>query len=187
MTWDTDSWRRAVAFATAAHADQTRKYSGRPYIEHPLAVARLVGRFTHDDAMLAAAVLHDTVEDTSATLEDIERAFSAEVADLVSDLTDVSRPDDGNRQARKSVDLLHTAHASARAKTIKLMDLTHNTISICRHDAGFAAVFLAETAQMMPVLQVASDPRAWTFASALRERVASRMERRRLERALSSH
>ena len=61
---------RARQFATVAHQTQTRKYSGRPYIEHPLAVARMVARFDHDEDMVIAALLHDTV-DPSSTVNDI--------------------------------------------------------------------------------------------------------------------
>jgi len=155
---------RALEFAADAHKHQTRKYSGRPYIEHPLAVARMVGRFNHDDEMIIAALLHDTVEDTSVTLIDIQREFGPGVAALVSDLTDVSGPTDGNRRTRKNKDLLHTAAAQPRAKTVKLMDLVHNSVSIIRHDTDFARVFLDEMHRMLDVLQDASDPRAWVLA-----------------------
>ncbi len=155
---------RAREFATVAHQTQTRKYNGRPYIEHPLAVARMVARFDHDEDMIIAALLHDTVEDTSVTIGDIECAFGTGVAALVSDLTDVSRPADGNRVTRKQKDLLHTAAAQPRAKTVKLMDLVHNSVSIVRHDRGFAAVFLDEMAKMLDVLQNTSDPKAWVLA-----------------------
>ncbi len=155
---------RAQEFATVAHQSQTRKYSGRPYIEHPLAVARMVARFDHDEDMIIAALLHDTVEDTSVTIWEIECVFGAGVMALVSDLTDVSCSTDGNRVARKQKDLLHIAAAQPRAKTIKLMDLVHNSVSIVRHDIGFAAVFLDEMAKMLDVLQDASDPVAWVLA-----------------------
>lgn len=61
----------------------------------------MVARFDHDENMVIAALLHDTVEDTSVTLEDIEFEFGAGVADWVKDLTDVSYPTDGHRAARK--------------------------------------------------------------------------------------
>ena len=166
---------RAREFATVAHQTQTRKYNGRPYIEHPLAVARMVARFDHDEDMIIAALLHDTVEDTSVTIGDIECAFGTGVAALVSDLTDVSRPADGNRVTRKQKDLLHTAAAQPRAKTVKLMDLVHNSVSIVRHDRGFAAVFLDEMAKMLDVLQDASDPNAWELAQRVYVRARFRM------------
>lgn len=156
--------KRALAFAADAHKDQLRKYSGRPYIEHPLAVARMVSRFKHDNDMIIAALLHDTVEDTPVTLIDIRREFGPGVAALVSDLTDVSGPTDGNRRTRKNKDLLHTAAAQPRAKTVKLMDLVHNSVSIIRHDTDFAPVFLNEMQRLLDALQDASDPQAWVLA-----------------------
>jgi len=166
---------RAVGFASAAHKDQTRKYSGRPYIEHPIAVARMVSRFDHDEDMIVAALLHDTVEDTQVTIGEIEHEFGPGVAALVSDLTDVSGPTDGNRNARKQKDLLHTAAAQPRAKTVKLLDLVHNSASIVRHDRGFAAVLLDEMTRMLDVLQDASDPNAWGFAQRIYVRARFRV------------
>jgi (p)ppGpp synthase/HD superfamily hydrolase len=166
----------AVEFAIAAHHGQTRKYSGRPYIEHPLAVARMVSRFEHDENMIIAALLHDTVEDTSVAIEDIQLAFGTGVADLVGDLTDVSCPTDGNRKTRKQKDLCHTAAAQPRAKTIKLMDLVHNSVSIIRNDKGFARVFLDEMDRMMDGLQDASDSQAWVLAQRVYVRARFRVQ-----------
>ena len=174
----------AVAFATAAHAGQLRKYSGRPYIEHPVAVARMTSRFVHDEDMLLAAVLHDTVEDTPVTIEAVAQAFGEPVAMLVADLTDVSRLSDGNRAVRKRLDLAHTAAGDPRAKTVKLMDLVHNCVSIVRHDAGFAGQFLSEMQAMLAVLHDASDPAAWALAQRIHVRSCARRERRRLDAAL---
>jgi hypothetical protein len=144
----------ARRFATEAHEriDQRRKYSNQPYQEHLKAVAEHVAGVTDDAEMIAAAWLHDTVEDTPATFGDLERAFGRSVRDLVADLTDVSKPSDGNRAVRKAIDRHHLAQASARAKTIKLADLIDNCTDICRHDAGFARVYLAEAAALLDVL-----------------------------------
>ena len=116
---------RARVYATQAHQriHHQRKYSKQPYQVHLDAVARLVASVTDDPEMLAAAWLHDTVEDTPATLDDIEAEFGTPVAELVEELTDVSRPGDGNRVVRKQIDRRHTAQASGRAKTVKLADL----------------------------------------------------------------
>jgi len=151
---------RAREFATQAHRriDHRRKYSKQAYEVHLKSVAELVGGVTDDQEMIAAAWLHDTVEDTPATLGDIEREFGRGVAQLVSDLTDVSRPGDGNRASRKAIDRAHTAQASVRAKTIKLADLTDNCRDICRHDARFARVFVVEMAALLEVLEE-GDPR----------------------------
>ena len=72
---------------------------------------------TDDEETIAAAWLHDTVEDTPATFEDIERDFGHGVKALVMELTDISRPGDGNRALRKEIDLDHTAMASAPSRS----------------------------------------------------------------------
>ena len=145
---------RARQFATEAHSriDQRRKYSNQPYDVHLKAVASIVSEVTDDPEMIAAAWLHDVVEDTPATFEDIERLFGRPVAALVEELTDVSRPGDGNRAARKKKDLQHTAAASPRGKTIKLADIIDNSLDIARHDPKFARVFLREARDLMSVL-----------------------------------
>jgi (p)ppGpp synthase/HD superfamily hydrolase len=102
--------------------------------------------------MIAAAWLHDTVEDTGVTSELIRKEFGDQVADLVGWLTDVSRPDHGNRAQRKAVDRAHTAAAPAAAQTIKLADLICNTRSIVEHDAKFAETYLAEKRQLLEVM-----------------------------------
>tara|TARA_R100000005_G_C4968997_1_gene182677 strand:- start:65 stop:583 length:519 start_codon:yes stop_codon:yes gene_type:complete len=143
---------RAIWFATQAHAKQTRKYTGEPYINHPIEVMHLVRTVTDDPEVLAAAVLHDVVEDTPVTNMNIRIAFSPRVAELVSDLTDVSRPEDGNRATRKELDRQHIAKASPEAKTIKLADLISNSHSIIKDDPNFAKVYMKEKAALLEVL-----------------------------------
>lgn len=145
---------RAFIYADAAHrcVGQVRKYTGEPYILHPLAVATLVSSVRHTGVMLAAALLHDVVEDTPRTLEDIGREFGDEVQELVFWLTDVSCPSDGNRAARKALDRARIARAPEAAKTIKLADLIDNSRSILAHDRHFARVYLPEKAALLEVL-----------------------------------
>ena len=164
-TGTSDIVARARRFATEAHEriDQRRKYSNQPYQEHLKAVAAQVASVTDDAEMIAAAWLHDTVEDTPATFGDLERAFGPSVRDLVAELTDVSRPGDGNRAVRKAIDRHHLAQASKRAKTVKLADLIDNCTDICRHDARFARVYLGEAAALLEVLGE-GDPRLYRRA-----------------------
>lgn len=159
---------RALVFAKAAHEsiDQRRKYTDEPYITHPIAVAALVQSVVHTDVMLAAALLHDTVEDTPITLDQVRDEFGAEVACLVEMLTDVSKPADGNRAVRKAIDREHTAKALPAAKTIKLADLIDNTRSIVERDAVFARTYLAEKALLLEVLQE-GDVGLWKIANDL--------------------
>lgn len=147
--------RRAKEFATLWHGSigQKRKYTGEPYINHPAAVVELVRSVPHTEEMLCAAWLHDTVEDTPCTLDEIERVFGFDVAALVEMLTDVSKPSDGNRKTRKAIDREHTSKASPEAKTIKLADLIDNSRSIVKHDPKFAKVYLAEKSLLLDVLR----------------------------------
>jgi (p)ppGpp synthase/HD superfamily hydrolase len=144
----------ARIFATAAHAavGQLRKYTNEPYIVHPAEVVSIVQTVPHTEAMLAAAWLHDVVEDTGVTIETVRAEFGEEVADLVSWLTDVSRPEDGNRAHRKARDREHTAAAPAEAQTVKLADLISNTRSIIAHDPKFAVTYLEEKRALLAVM-----------------------------------
>jgi (p)ppGpp synthase/HD superfamily hydrolase len=119
---------------------------------HPAEVAKIVRDAGGTDAMVAAAWLHDTVEDTGVTIETIRAEFGVEVAELVEWLTDVSKPEDGPRWLRKKMDREHTAAAPAEAQTIKLADLISNTKTIMAHDAKFAKIYLEEKRLMLTVM-----------------------------------
>lgn len=156
---------RAVVFAERAHRGQERKDTGEPYFVHVAHVATIVAGVTDDETMIAAAYLHDTVEDCRITIEEIEGDFGTRVAYLVQDLTDVSRPADGNREKRKAIDRRHTALAHRDAKTIKLADLISNTSSIVQLDPDFAKVYMAEKRALLEVLKQ-GDPLLWGQAKA---------------------
>lgn len=157
---------RALAFATQAHGaiDHRRRYTGDPYIVHPIAVAEIVRSVPHTEAMIAAAYLHDVVEDTPVTIAEIEAEFGPEVAELVDWLTDVSRPQDGNRAIRKQLDFEHTAKAPPAAKTIKLADLIDNTLTIREHDPHFWRVYRREKLRLLGVLRE-GDQALWARAA----------------------
>lgn len=146
---------KARVFALAAHAavKQVRKYTGEPYINHPAHVVQILqAHGVHQEEMLAAAWLHDVVEDTGVTIQDIEREFGLCVADMVAGLTDVSRPEHGNRAARKALDREWTASQSKACQTIKLADLISNTTSIRQYDPEFAKVYLVEKRLLLEVI-----------------------------------
>jgi (p)ppGpp synthase/HD superfamily hydrolase len=138
---------KAFVFASAAHAaiGQKRKYSGAPYIVHPVEVCALVSSVEdHTKEMLAGALLHDVVEDTDISIELIEAMFGLTVANHVSWLTDISKPGDGNRETRKRIDREHTWLAPKQSQTIKVADLIANTRDICEADPNFAKVYMKE-------------------------------------------
>lgn len=176
MTAADDLVARARRYATSAHQriSHQRKYTKQPYEVHLKSVAALVASVTDDAEAVAAAWLHDTVEDTPATIEDIREEFGERIASLVAELTDVSRPSDGNRAARKAIDRVHLGAASPRAKTVKLADLVDNCRDICRHDPRFARVFLAEMAELLEVLRE-GDERLMARARKVRDECAKRL------------
>lgn len=145
---------RALEFATAAHTaiGQLRKYTGEPYIVHPIAVAEIVRTVPHTEEMIAAAYLHDVVEDTPVTIGEIESEFGAEVAALVGWLTDVSKPGDGNRAVRKAMDRDHIAAAPAEAQTIKVADLMDNTRTIRDLDPDFWRTYRREKVALLDAM-----------------------------------
>src|SRR5262245_5507236 len=122
MTQD-DIVARARAMATRAHAKQVRKYTAEPYIVHPEEVARIVAEAGLPPAVVAAAWLHDVIEDCGVTADEIAAEVSPEVARLVLEVTDVSKPTDGTRAVRKRLDRDHLATASPEGQSIKLADL----------------------------------------------------------------
>jgi (p)ppGpp synthase/HD superfamily hydrolase len=156
---------RAMQFATLAHGEinQKRRYTDESYIVHPAAVVQLVSTVAHTHEMLAAAWLHDVVEDTKTTLDEIHRVFGFGVATLVEMVTDVSKPSDGNRKERKRLDRMHLAIASAEAKTIKLADLIDNSFSIMKYDPDFAKVYIPEKRLLLEILRE-GNPILWQMA-----------------------
>jgi len=149
----------AQVFATAAHAavEQKRKYTGEDYIVHPAEVASIVASFGGTEAQICAAWLHDTVEDTGVTLDDIRNIFGTEIAELVGWLTDVSKPEDGNRKVRKRIDKEHTKQAPAEAQFVKCADLISNTKSITEYDPGFAVTYLQEKQNTLDIMHKIAD------------------------------
>lgn len=112
---------RAVDFAAEKHRMQRRKDAdASPYINHPIALVRvLVEAGIEDPLVLRAAVLHDTVEDTETSLEELVEHFGAEVAGVVAEVTDDKSLD---KAARKESQVARAAHSSPAAKLVKLAD-----------------------------------------------------------------
>jgi (p)ppGpp synthase/HD superfamily hydrolase len=145
----------ALEFATKAHGQQQRKYSEEAYIEHPKRVAKIVKSVPHSAEMICAAYLHDVVEDTAVSIEEIREKFGIKVAALVEELTDeymkVNYPH-LNRRARKDREVQRQTNISREAKTIKLADVIDNTPDIVRNDPGFGRKYLQEMEKLTKVL-----------------------------------
>lgn len=112
---------RAAAFAADKHRNQRRKDAdASPYINHPIALANVLAQADIDDPIvLAAALLHDTIEDTDTSAEEIEQLFGHEVASIVAEVTDdKSLP----KAERKRLQVEHAATITVKAKLVKLAD-----------------------------------------------------------------
>ncbi|MGA0035037.1 MAG: HD domain-containing protein, partial [Ilumatobacteraceae bacterium] len=124
--------QRAYEVAAEAHGTQTRS-SGESYIHHPLAVAKIVAEFGLDDVSLAAALLHDAVEDTELSLEDLRRDFGEDVAAIVDGVTKLDRLQFDSKEAQQAATMRKMLVAMAkdlRVLLIKLADRLHNMRTI---------------------------------------------------------
>ena len=125
---DEEMLRRAYAFSMEAHASQVRE-SGDPYFSHPLEVARIIADMKLDTATVVTALLHDTVEDTLATLEEVGELFGPEIERLVDGVTKLSRlemPAEQDFQAENFRKLLLATSNDIRVLLVKLADRLHN-------------------------------------------------------------
>ena len=125
---DEDLLNRAYVYSMKAHGDQTRA-SGEPYFSHPLAVAAILTELRADPATVATALLHDVVEDTDITTEDINEVFGAEVARLVdgvTKLTQIEHRDEASKQAENFRKLVVAMADDVRVLLVKLADRLHN-------------------------------------------------------------
>ena len=128
----TDTIERAFAIADDAHRGQ-RRTSGEPYIRHPVAVATIVARQGLDDIAVAAALLHDAVEDTAVGLDDLERAFDSELAHIVDGVTKLDRVHYDTKEEQQAATMRKMIVAIAqdlRVLIIKLADRLHNLQTI---------------------------------------------------------
>ena len=141
-----------IDFATIAHEGQLRRYSNIPYIVHPISVAFIVASVNNDPDVIAAALLHDILEDTNNTIDDLLNFVGGRITEFVMDVTDVSKPSDGNRKIRKEIDREHMAAGAPESKTIKLADMIDNIPSIIKHDKGFAKIYIEEKKRLLPYL-----------------------------------
>jgi len=125
---DEGAINRAYVFSMKAHGSQLRA-SGDPYFSHPIEVAGILAEMKLDSASIITALLHDTVEDTVATLEDIERLFGPEIARLVDGVTKLSRLElqsDQTKQAENFRKLVLAMSEDIRVLLVKLADRLHN-------------------------------------------------------------
>lgn len=131
---DTELLDRAIVFAVRAHAGTERRGKGFPYIVHPLEAVEIVATMTADQELLAAAALHDTVEDTNVTLEQIRTEFGNRIAALVAAESDEPHQNSNveSWRMRKQAAIDRLTHASLDAKMVALGDKLSNMRAIAR-------------------------------------------------------
>lgn len=142
-------------FADQSHGDQMRKYTPDRYIVHPERVMKICKKYTDDPCILSAALLHDVLEDTSVSRDQIlnflktlmSASDAVKTLKLVEELTDVYVKDaypQYNRKKRKELELARIMRISKEAQTIKYADILDNCREIVKHDRAFAGKFLNE-------------------------------------------
>ena len=166
---DTTLFDRAAIYAVKAHAGTERRGKGFPYIIHPMEAAEIVATMTSDQELLAAAVLHDVVEDTDVTVEELRAEFGDRIADLVASESDTFQEGLSEAESwhdRKQEGIERLRMASRDAKIVALGDKLSNMRAIARDYSLQGEAFWS--------LFHVSDPRehAWRYralADALRE------------------
>ena len=129
---DVDKLKKAYEFAESAHATQKR-HSGDPYISHPIAVANILAELRLDGPTITTALLHDTIEDTNITYQDVENKFGKEIADLVDGVTKLSKLENQGKEITLGENFRKLILATAkdiRVLLVKLADRLHNMRTI---------------------------------------------------------
>lgn len=132
---DTQLLDKAILYATKAHEGTERRGKGFPYIVHPLEALAIAASITNDQEILAAAVLHDTIEDTTVTIDDLKREFGQRVTDLVVSETDFDEAPNGRKltwRERKQRDIDNLKKISRDAKIVAIGDKLSNMRAIAR-------------------------------------------------------
>ncbi|WMJ72702.1 HD domain-containing protein [Cytophagaceae bacterium ABcell3] len=155
-----DILEKIRSYADRAHGDQKRKYTGERYIVHPVRVMNICREYTDELPVLAAALLHDVLEDTPVTAEELSKylhlVMSKEDAEktlfLTVELTDIFVKEDYpklNRKKRKFQEAERLSKTSPEAQTIKYADAIDNSLDITKNDLDFARTFLRENKQLL--------------------------------------
>lgn len=157
---------KAYNFALEKHKEQKRKYTNEPYIVHPVNVSKIIEEafsstpelYIYSDKLNmrfvveACALLHDTVEDTDTTFNEIEENFGIHIRNILYYITNVSKPSDGNRKTRKEIDMYHNLEGPLESIMVKLADIIDNCNNIMKRDPSFGKKYLKEKQQFLLIL-----------------------------------
>ncbi|MGC8643434.1 MAG: HD domain-containing protein [Isosphaeraceae bacterium] len=180
----TSAIEQALRLAAAGHAGQVRKGSGVSYVEHVVAVAWILDRAGFDEDVVIAGLLHDLVEDTSTSIDEIRARFGPFVAELVAHCSEVKNDEQGRKRPwidRKRDHLAALANAPVEARAIVLADKLHNLVCIQLDLAEGRPIWTTFNADRDQVLWYydasitccgQGDPRLEKLAASCRERLA---------------
>lgn len=151
-------------YADNAHGEQVRKYTGERYIVHPVRVMEMTREYISDIRVHAAALLHDVLEDTPVTAEEMEKSLlqvldekdAHRVIKLVIELTDIFVKKNYpklNRRTRKEQEALRLSGVGADAQSIKYADIIDNVKDLVTQDTDFANVYVREAKKMLKVME----------------------------------
>lgn len=177
---DTARYEFARGYATAKHRGMKRKYTGEDYIVHPISVANTISEDIYDIDLIIAALLHDVVEDTDTTIDEIYELFGLAVAEIVFWVTTVDREVTSpelldvlnkanedtiieyelmlesykhNRAYRKPVENRRMSLAPYKAQVLRLYDINHNLSQLSKDDARFCLLYINEKITMIETMK----------------------------------
>ncbi|HYC40257.1 MAG TPA: HD domain-containing protein [Chitinophagaceae bacterium] len=164
-----DTLNKVTAFASQAHAGQQRKFAPEPYIVHPIRVMELCRQYSNDISVLSAALLHDLLEDTPVTRDEMDvflrtvmsEKDAAQTVQMVVELTDVfikKNYPEWNRRKRRKMEAERLSKISAGGQTVKYADILDNSLDIVNVENDFAKKYLEECLEILHAMQKGSRP-----------------------------
>ena len=160
---------QALLVAVEAHGNQKRRFTDKPYVMHPIRVADILSLHEDPEVLVhskPAAVMHDVLEDTAYSEAEMRATFGLHVTDLVKQVTNVTKPEDGDRAKRHAITIAHLARISPAAKSIKLADIIDNVSNIVDvAPKDYALMYLGEKAAVIEVLKDGGNPRLYALAA----------------------
>ncbi len=163
-----EAYDLTLQYATDAHEGQTRKFNGEPYINHPVAVAELVQQYDNRLPLVQAALLHDTIEDTDVTYNELVNEFGKEVAELVFELTS---PDIKDKSKKGEILAKKMSAMSNDALTIKLADRLNNVSDFDTAPKSFVRGYKPETDYILSNLNRELSPIQLKLVNAIKEKI----------------
>lgn len=181
-------YNKAIIFAAEAHTGQFRKYSGEPYILHPLDVAETLRRYDRPIEEIVGGVLHDVIEDTNRTRNQVSFHFGIPITTLVNGVTNVATDKNVDRTLRFWQNVFHLEDAEEGSQNIKCADIYSNTKNFGRANPEFVPTYMAEKYTVLEHLHVADSCLVTLAKESIMQQLTGRVadwksEMHRLEKA----